>query len=315
MHTKSNLNIFTLDLLLQNQSKVREHMSLEVEGDHKSVIEHLDDFFCIKKGYLICKHLVPFAIASLLLLTFSISSDNLLIKLVNLLQQPSLLWVPALLLTIVSIIIYVYTINAQIRQMYLWSKGDLQRTVGTSFAYIIICTLITHAVLLSVLSNEISFGSIWASFLLAILSLTGIGWSGPSSWVESVGIKSPDYTDGRLVAVKLTNILRNVRSKSIGSEQDIKDFLEAVMNLRCNIEKNLEIEPDWAKDDLQRVSYLLGTLVEQVRKQFPNDNISAVENFADACKYKIEFPLYIEFVTVLKTLSNYWCEWQFSEVN
>src|SRR4030066_78054 len=54
-----------------------------------------DRFIFLKNGYSFFKHLVPFAISALILLTLSIPADNLLLKLVKLLQKPSWVWLPA----------------------------------------------------------------------------------------------------------------------------------------------------------------------------------------------------------------------------
>lgn len=121
----------------------------------KSPIALLDEFIFIKNGYSFFKHLVPFAISALLLLTLSIPSgnlpsDNLLLKLVNLLKVPSWIWLPAALLTTIVAVVYIVSINVQNRQAYLWSDGDIRRTIGTSLSYIILCTLMAFVVLRSV---------------------------------------------------------------------------------------------------------------------------------------------------------------------
>ncbi len=274
---------------------------------YKSFIAHLDDFVFVKNGYSVWKHLVPFSIAALLLIILSIPTDDLLLKLADLLQEPRWLWLPAGLLTVISTAVYYYTINVQIRQAYLWKDGDRRRTIGTSLAYITLCTLMAYAVL-PVSLGKTTFGDIWASFLLAILSLTGIGWSGPNSWVESIGIKSPDYTEGRLAAKELTNILNRVRIKDISNKQDVEDFSKAIENLRSNIKTNLELEPEWAKDKLEKASDALFTLSKQVEKNFPTNNKS-VEYFAAACRCQMG-EVYKEFIETFNILSEYWCEWQ-----
>ncbi|MEW6162170.1 MAG: hypothetical protein AB1606_02455 [Nitrospirota bacterium] len=155
-------------------------------------------------------------------------------------------------------------------------------------------------------------GDIWACLLVAVLSLTGIGWSGPNSWVESIGIKSPNYADARLSVIKLAEILQRVRKeeiKGINSTREIEDFLQVGRKLRFSIKENLHIEPKWAKYKLQRASEALRTLLEQTEEQFPTSNKSKVEDFPIACRYQKE-DQYKEFIQALKDLSAYWPKWQ-----
>lgn len=99
----------------------------------KSLIAQLDSFVFVKNGYSVWIHLIPFAIAALLVLTLSVPTDNLLMNIVKELQQPSWIWLPAVLLTAVAAAVYIITINVQIRQAYLWSKYNLRRWVRLSF--------------------------------------------------------------------------------------------------------------------------------------------------------------------------------------
>jgi len=300
-------------------------MGENIKTRYESVIAKLDYFIFVKKSYSLWKHLIPFSIAALLLLMLSIPEDNLLLQLARLLQRPSLLWLPASLLTLISIVVYYYTIKVQIRQAYLWSKSkplrlgskslpiddDFRRTVCTSFAYIILCTLLAYVVLWSIpdrgtaSSNETIFGDFWASFLLAILSLTGIGWEGPNSWVESIGIKSQDYSEGRLAAKELTNILKRVRNKE-SNEKDVEDFLKEIENLQSNIKTNLEFEPEWTIKKLEDIRNNLLKLSEQVKVKFSTNN--EVGYFAIACRRQSE-DQFEEFIEILNTLSEYWEDW------
>ena len=278
----------------------------------KPCIERLDGWISVKNGYSFWTHLVPVAVAALLLLVLSVPPDNLLLKLAGALQQSGWIWLPAGLLTAIATYVYVVTINVQIRQGYLWPDGDLRRTIGTALVYILLCALMAYAVLSSTLARKTTLGDVWACCLLAVLSLTGIGWSGPSAWVKSIGVQSPDYTDGRLAAKRLTEILRRVRGKARGDRQDVEDFLEAAKSLRSSIEENLELEPGWARDSLETASAALRLLVEQVEDLFPVSDASAVEDFAAACKCQQAF-IYREFTSVLRTLGNTWREWQCPE--
>jgi hypothetical protein len=277
-------------------------------------IAFLDKFVSVKNGYSVWKHLVPFAIAALLLITLSIPTDNLFLKLVNLLQYPSLLRLPAGLLTIVSTIVYILTINIQIHQGYLWSDGDRRRTIGTSLFFIILCTALAIIVLWSISTEkttiwDITFWDVWASYLLAILSLTGIGWSGPNSWVKSVGIKYPNYTDGRLAAKKLTIIIQGMQNGNKSCDRDVKDFSDSIEALRSNIEKNLEQEPKWTVDKLREISSNLRDLQEQVMDKFLTDDKAKIDDFAEACRCKKK-SIYGTFIDKLNSLSKYWNEWQ-----
>jgi hypothetical protein len=47
----------------------------------KSLIADLDSFVFVKNGYSVWIHLIPFAIAALLLLILSVPTDNLLLNL------------------------------------------------------------------------------------------------------------------------------------------------------------------------------------------------------------------------------------------
>lgn len=276
------------------------------------MVAHLDDFIFIKKGYSFCKHLVPFSIAALLLLILSIPEDDLFLRLVDLLQKPNWIWLPAGLLTVVAIVVYVVNIRVQVHQAYLWTDGDCRRTITTFVTYMVLCTLMAYGVLKSASSQTTTLGDIWGCLLLAVLSLTGIGWSVPGSWVESMGIKSPNYTEGRFSADELEGVLEDVREKPYAEEKDIKRFLEASNNLYTSIKRNFALEPEWAKDKLSTASGALRTLIEQVEEKFATGTWLEVEDFAAACKCQ-KYSQYPEFITALRTLSDYWCGWQCQE--
>ena len=275
------------------------------------IIARLDNFVFVKNWYSVCTHLIPFAIASLLLLTLSLPEDNLLLKLVEVLQRPSCTWLPAGLLTAVAAVIYYVAIKVQIRQAYLWSDGDRRRTIFTSLVYVILCTYMVYAVLMSASSYELTLGTILACLLVAVLSLTGIGWERPNSWVKSTDRKSPNYTDGRASAEKLTETLNQLRRKKTADKKDVEDFLGAAKKLRSSIEENLQIEPVWAKHDPQRASELLYTLIELITAHFPTDNESAVKGFTTTCKYqKTYIVTNATFKEIMESLTKYWPEWQ-----
>jgi hypothetical protein len=294
---------------IRKENKIRMTRTKEILGE---LMQGLDKLIFFKSGYSFWKHWIPFAIAALLLVILTIPEDNLLLRLADRLQQPSWIWLPAGLLTFAATSVYIFAINAQIRKAYLWPDGDLCRTIGTSLAYIVPCTLMAYVVLRSASRCAATWQGIWASFLLAILSLTGVGWSGPDTWVESMGIQSPDYTDGRLAAARLTKILQLVRGKAMGERRDVEDFLIAAKSLRANIEANLVLEPRWAKGNLQRASNALRALAEQTQERFPTSDELAVEDFGSACRCQQRL-YYQEFATALGTLSDYWSKWRCPE--
>jgi hypothetical protein len=276
------------------------------------IIAYLDGFIFLKNGYSFFKHLVPFMISALILLTLSVPADNLLLKLVKLLQTPSWIWLPAGLLTAGCTVVYMVMINIQIRKAYLWSDRDLCRTIGTSLIYILLCALMAYAVLSFASSAGITWGNIWACFLVAVLSFTtGIGWKGPE-WVESIGIKSPDYTEGRLAAEKTWESLQHTRNEEVSEERDVKDYLEVVKKLRASIETNLHGEPKWAKGKLESASGVLLTLQEQIDSNFIKGGMSAIGDFAAACRYQKDFK-YREFIEALKQINLYWREWTYED--
>lgn len=288
-------------------------MTDKTKIESKAAIARVDDFVFVKNYYSVWTHLIPFAVAALLLLILSIPTDNLLLRLAKVLDQPSLIWIPAGLLTLVAAVVYVATIRVQIRRAYLWSNGDLRRTIGTSLFYIILCSFMAYLVLRSGSLSGTSWGDIWACFLVAVLSLTGIGWSVPSSWVKSVGVQSPDYTEGRLSAQKLARVLRYARSKPTGDKQDVEDFAESVKNLYSSIQTNLQLEPKWTKKNLESAMKELRAGLNHVKTYFPTDNVAAIQDFAAACRYQKESQ-YGDFIETLKKLSNYWRELQYKKL-
>jgi hypothetical protein len=265
----------------------------------------VDHYVFIKNGYSFWTHLVPFAIAGLLLLTLSVPADNLLLKLVNMLQRPSWVWLPATLLTVIAITVYVATLYTQICRAYLWPEGDMRRTIGTSLTYMLLCMLMAYAVLRSAPATQTTLSDIWTCFLLAALSLTGIGWSGPTSWVTSIGVQSPNYTEGRRCAVQLTDILHRVRLKARGEVQDVKEFGTLADNLLKDIDKNLALEPEWARGNMLAARMALQALSRDANRFTPHE----AAYFAPACRCQMadRFP---SFINALNVVGRYWPEWQ-----
>jgi hypothetical protein len=235
--------------------------------DHMGIFKsnlklNLDKLLSIKNNYFLWKHLIPFLIASLLLLILQIAQDDLLIKLSNAFKNPSAIWLPALALTVGSMIIYYYTVKVQIQKSYFWPKEDRCRAIGTSSFYTILCTfaayllfivtqdpLITSEGYLEYLKFQQDIGSalsnFWACLLLAVLSLTGIGWSGLGNWVDAV-VKNPDYTDGRKSAERITEIVKGIQNNTFSgclSEYTcLDDFKTEIDNLYKSIDDNLKLD-------------------------------------------------------------------------
>lgn len=262
-------------------------------------INLLDHFICVKNSYLFWKHLVPFTISILLLLLQSIPKDNLLLNLSNVLQKPRWIWIPAILLTIISVGVCIATVYVQVCKLYLCSRYDISRTLGTCLLYLITCTLMAYAVLLSALSRDIKFGDLWACVLLTALSLTGIGWSGPNSWVETVGISFPNYEYGRRLINKFKQSLKNIQSIPISKKQDIQDFVNILEALRENIDNNLHLEPKWFRHNMSIITPSIDNLTEQTKNSFLlNSSSLAAEQFASACRKELALQ-YSEFTSSL----------------
>jgi len=213
--------------------------------------KRIDKYLFIKNYYSLFKHLIPFLIGSLLVIVLSLPSenDNLIFKLVKLLKEPSWIWGPAMVLSIIATSVYYYTIKAQVRQAYLLQGGDKRRSRNTGIAYILFCTVLAASVLFGQIHTGMSYKEIiaflWASYLVTVLSFIGIGLDKPDSLVEAMGIKSPDYTDGRHAAEEMANILICVRSNEHTNCPDkfknLKDFRTASDDLKTCIKKNLNM--------------------------------------------------------------------------
>lgn len=272
---------------------------------------HIDWLLFTKRGYSLLKHLIPFSIAALLLVIVSVPKDNLLIQLATRLQQRSWLWLPAAILTLATAAVYIATISVQIRRAYLFRTGRWRRTIATAILYIIVCTLMAYGVLRSASPASPYTGTIWACLLLALLSLTGIGWSGPSSWIESVGIQCPDYTESHRAVLDVTTVLNEVRKKSSSTKTDVDDFSKGVEKVRTEIEKNLTYEPSWARAELSPVVNKLRKLHEAATHAFTDVDENAIKDFAVAARGE-KITQYSGFITALNDTSQYWTAWKCS---
>jgi hypothetical protein len=286
-----------------------------VSGEEKkgqvftSIVERVDRFLFVKNGYSFAVHLVPFFIAALLLIILSVPADNLLLKLADKLQQPDWIWLPAGLLTLIATLVYLLTVRLQVRKAYLWRESETRRWFSTSALFILINTLMAYGVLQSTLARSVTWGDAWACYLIAVLSLTGLGWTLPSSWVKDIGVKIPDYTEARQHTDQLGQALATARAKRLGEKADVDAFMAAAKNLRSAIEKNLPNEPAWAKPRLERFAAALSVLEEQAKKHFTVDEGGNPIKFAAACKCQLETN-YPDFVVNLKRLAEDWPSWQ-----
>lgn len=193
--------------------------------------EVLDNVIFLKKGYSFLVHLLPFGVASLLLLTLSVPKDNLLLKLVLSLQRPGI-WLPAALLSIIAVSVYTVSVYVQVRKAYLFQCRSKMRVAGTCLFFMLLCTLMAYMVLKSASPKAFTPAGIWACFLVAALSLTGIGWSTPTTWIDALGIKHPDYQEAQRVVRLLTVALKSVRAKPRASKDDVTRILGYAETLR-----------------------------------------------------------------------------------
>lgn len=273
----------------------------------------MDGFLFIKNGYSFVTHVAPFFIAALLII-LSVPADNLLLKLADELQQPDWIWLPAGLLTLIATLVYLLRVRLQVRKAYLWRESEVKRWLCTGTFFILLNTLISYAVLQWVLSRSVTWGDTWACFLIAVLSLTGLGWTLPSSWVKDIGVKIPDYSEARQHADKIGEVLETVRAERHGKKEHVDAFVAAVENLRSTIDKNLPNESSWARPRLKRSQVSLSVLEEQSKNHFTADKGGSPTNFAAACKCQLETN-YPDFVTNLESLAEDWPAWQCPKSN
>jgi hypothetical protein len=278
-----------------------------VDRKEKTFQAKLDTYVYVKNGHSFLVHLVPFSIAALLLLVTSVPSDNMLLKLATKLREPSWTWLPAGILTVVTGLSYITSLYLEIRIRYLRSDHDYRRTCLTAFLYIILCSLMAYSVLPWEATRQREFEALWACALLALLSLNGVGWKGPSAWVKLIDKRAPDYSDGRIYAQRLANVVRSVRDRTSADKKDIDNFRDAAKQLADNIDKNIDFEPAWARANLERVADALRILLEQVDQHFGEPDASARGDFVAACRCQKQSQ-YGKFVEALKILGGYFPE-------
>ncbi len=272
--------------------------------------QFLDKFLFLKKGYSLLAHVLPFGVASLLLLVLSVPQDNLLLKLAVSLKHPGI-WLPAGFLSIVCATVYFISVYVQVRKAYLFECRTKLRTTGTCLLFIFLCTLMACAVLESASPQALTPVAFWACFLVAILSLTGIGWSTPTAWIDALGVKHPDYQEAQHLVRLLTDALNSVRAKPRAGKEDVTRILSYAGNLCTELEKNVDCEPDWARQRILQAGNALATFVAEVSRTFSNAEGQALEDFAQVMNCKKEFQ-YENVVNALTGLTNFWSEWRCS---
>lgn len=267
----------------------------------------LDKFFFLKKGYAALKHVLPFGVASLLLLVLSVPQDNLLPKLVQSLKQPGV-WLPAALLSIVSTCVYVISLYVQVRKAYLFKSGNILRTAGTCLLFIFLCASMAYVALRSALPGAFTPAGLWACFLIATLSLTGIGWSTPTTWVDALGVKHPDYEEAQRLVGLFKQELTSVRTRPRGSKSDVTMILSYAGSLRTELEKNVESEPSWARQGILQVRDAVSGFVRAVTATFANADGQIIQDFAQVmnCRKGPQYPDVVNAVNAINGIAEFW---------
>ncbi|MFL5384405.1 MAG: hypothetical protein ACJ8GN_17930 [Longimicrobiaceae bacterium] len=268
----------------------------------------IDGWLFVKNGYSAWMHTIPFGVAALLLLTFSVSQEDPLKRLVELLSSPGWPWIPAGLVTVVSALVYVLTIRHQIRRAYLWPEHTLRRTLTTALVYLALAFGATYGVLRMAVPGADASGGTLACLILSLLSLAGLGWTMPQGWVDDIGIRSPDYLRARNVAAEVARLLTRLRSEAVGRRQDVAHLQELVSAMRDEIEANVDLEPTWAKDRTQRFSSSLHALLLALDARFANDD-AAVADFPAAWKGQKK-QKYQDFAKAVEAVVAEWPAWK-----
>ncbi|MCU1264930.1 MAG: hypothetical protein JWM21_1248 [Acidobacteria bacterium] len=273
--------------------------------------EVLDNVIFLKKGYSVLAHLLPFGVASLLLIILSVPQDNLLLKLVLSLERPGI-WLPAALLSTIAASVYTVSVYVQVRKAYLFPCRGKMRVTGTCLFFMLLCTLMAYVVLKSASPKAFTPAGIWACFLVAALSLTGIGWSTPTTWIDALGIKHPDYKEAQRVVRLLTDELKLVRAKPRARKADVTRILDYAETLRTELEKNVDCEPGWAKQRISQARDGLAVFVAEVTARFSNADDQVIEDFAQVmnCRKRSQ---YGNVVNALTALAGSWPEWRCSQ--
>ena len=79
----------------------------------------------------------------------------------------------------------------------------------TAIVYLLLCASMAYRGLGSFFTHTIDLEfDLGLRLTLSALSLAGIGWDQPDSWVKSSGVQMPDYTDARAYSKRLSNLVR-----------------------------------------------------------------------------------------------------------
>lgn len=261
----------------------------------------------MKKGYSLLAHLLPFAAAALLLLVLSVPSDNLLLKLVAVLGKPQM-WFPAILLTTVAVAVYLVSVYVEVDRAYFFQKRNRLRALLTCLLFMCLCTAMTGVVLRSASAKVFTPAGIWACVLVSALSLTGIGWTTPSKWIDALGLKHPDYTEAKRLSGLLTNALKSIRRKTRSDKGDVTTVLNYTGKLLGEIEKNIDCEPKWGKPEMQAAFAALEEFNASVIAEFSDSQPQRAQDFAQVmnCQRDSEY----QTVDKLRKLSTIWRELQ-----
>jgi hypothetical protein len=164
-----------------------------------------------------------------------------------------------------------------------------------------------------------ALSNFWACLLLAVLSLTGIGWSSLGNWVDAI-VKNPDYIDGRKSAERITEIIKGVQNSTysgcLSEYTCLDDFKTEIDNLYKNIDDNLKLEPEWAKSDLPKIRIALSKLKTEIKKCESLDNDPFCnENFINFLRGRLDICDGIKLsLKDLSTFSNSWADWGLQRV-
>ncbi|HEU0297973.1 MAG TPA: hypothetical protein VFR37_00925 [Longimicrobium sp.] len=267
----------------------------------------MDRVLFLKNGYSLWMHAVPFGVAALLLLVFSLAADDPLRRLVDVLSRPNWLWIPAILLTAVSALVYLLTIRYQVRRAYLWPQRVLLRTLATATLYLALAFGGTYGVWRLSVPDTDGWGARWACLVLALLSLAGLGWTMPKGWIDDIGVRSPDYLRAHALARELARVLGRVRGTAIGRRQDVARVEEVLGALRDEIEENVEREPAWAAEQPRAFSERLHTLLLAIEAGFATE--TAIADFPAALKGQKKH-LYRAFTEAMEEVVDQWPAWR-----
>ncbi len=272
-------------------------------------MERLNNYIFFKKGLSFVNHLVPFTIISILSLFLSLPSGDLLIKLASKLDNLNISWVIAVFVTCVSIYIYFLSILSQIKKAYLFPYRNFTKAIITCLFFIALCTSIAFIVLMFskrlTICEALTIGNIFASLLLASISLIGVGWKLPSL-VETIGIKLPDYTEAHNSIKDIEKILDKYYLGNSSDIISVKDYFNKIDKLLNNIEKERDFEPPWAKTKIESVEYSLKSLIEEGKCFLKPGEAS---NLAPVIRGQITDGRYKSFLTEFKKLISFWPEW------